>query len=146
MKSIKLNNKLVGDYGFLIYPRGPSKRFTSKNMMKFWANFATEGTPGKSTNSIKWNSYNGEEKSNFIVLDNRSNLKMSSDKISFESLVADLYKETKVTDLEKCVILLQMLTFVGDDLYDDYAKPFKGSCNRDISKKFLMDNASFIDF
>jgi para-nitrobenzyl esterase len=24
------NNKLVGDYGFLIYPRGPSKRFTSK--------------------------------------------------------------------------------------------------------------------
>ena len=34
------NNKLVGDYGFLIYPRGPSKRFTSKNMMKFWTNFA----------------------------------------------------------------------------------------------------------
>jgi hypothetical protein len=34
------NNKLVGDYGFLIYPRGPSKRFTSKNMMHFWTNFA----------------------------------------------------------------------------------------------------------
>ena len=46
---------------------------------------------------------------------------MSSDTISFESLVADLYKETKVTDLEKCVVLLQMLTFVGNDLYDDYA-------------------------
>ena len=34
------NNKLVGDYGFLIYPRGPSKKFTSKNMMLFWTNFA----------------------------------------------------------------------------------------------------------
>jgi hypothetical protein len=28
--------------------------------------------------------------------------------------------EKDITDLEKCVVLLQMLTFVGDDLYDDY--------------------------
>tara|TARA_B110000259_G_scaffold99144_1_gene114484 strand:+ start:644 stop:2419 length:1776 start_codon:yes stop_codon:yes gene_type:complete len=140
------NNKLVGDYGFLIYPRGPSKRFTSKNMMKFWTNFAKEGLPGKSTNSIKWNAYNDPDKSNFIILDNRANLKMSSDTISFESLVADLYKETKITDLEKCVVLLQMLTFVGDDLYNNYASAYKGSCDRNSAEKFLRDNASFIDY
>ena len=140
------NNKLVGDYGFLIYPRGPSKRFTSKNMMKFWSNFAKEGTPGKSTNSIKWDPYNDIAKSNFIILDNRANLKMSSDTNSFESLVADLYKENKVTDLEKCVVLLQMLTFVGNDLYDDYANLYQGSCDRGNAEKFLKDNASFIDY
>ncbi|MDB4158835.1 carboxylesterase family protein [Gammaproteobacteria bacterium] len=140
------NNKLVGDYGFLIYPRGPSKRFTSKNMMKFWTNFAKEGNPGKSTNSIKWDAYNDSYESNFIILDNRANLKMSSDTISFRSLVANLYKETKVTELEKCVVLLQMLTFVGDDLYDDYASAYKGSCNRGSAEKFLKDNASFIDY
>jgi para-nitrobenzyl esterase len=140
------NNKLVGGYGFLIYPRGPSKRFTSKNMMKFWSNFAKEGAPGKSTNSIKWDAYDDADRSNFIILDNRSNLKMRSDTISFESLVADLYKETKVTDLEKCVVLLQMLTFVGNDLYDDYANGYQGSCDRGNAKKFLKDNASFIDY
>ena len=140
------NNKLVGDYGFLIYPRGPSKRFTSKNMMKFWANFAKEGAPGKSTNSIKWDAYDDADRSNFMILDRRSNLKMSSDTISFESLVADLYKETKVTDLEKCVVLLQMLTFVGNDLYDDFANGYQGSCDRGNAKKFLKDNASFIDY
>ena len=140
------NNKLVGDYGFLIYPRGLSKRFTSKNMMKFWANFAREGTPGKSTNSIKWNAYNDPDKSNFIILDNRANLKMSSDTASFESLVSDLHKETDVTDLEKCVVLLQMLTFVGDDLYDEYINSYPGSCIRSESKKFLKDNASFIEY
>ena len=59
-------------------------------MMKFWTNFAKEGAPGKSTNSIKWNAYNDADKSNFIILDNRANLQMSSDTISFESLVADL--------------------------------------------------------
>ena len=48
------NNKLVGDYGFLIYPKGLSKRFTSNNMMKFWTNFAKYGEPGISTNGIKW--------------------------------------------------------------------------------------------
>ena len=140
------NNKLVGDYGFLIYPRGPSKRFTSKNMMKFWANFAREGTPGKSTNSIKWNAYNDPDKSNFIILDNRANLNMSSDMISFKSLVGDLDKETDVTDLEKCVVLLQMLTFVGDDLYDKYINSYPGNCIRSESEKFLKDNASFIDY
>ena len=140
------NNKLVGDYGFLIYPRGPSKRFTSKNMMKFWTNFAKKGNPGRSTNSIKWDAYNDSHESNFIILDNRANLKMSSDTISFRSLVANLYKETKVTELEKCVVLLQMLTFVGDDLYDDYASAYKGSCNRGSAEKFLKDNASFIDY
>jgi para-nitrobenzyl esterase len=140
------NNKLVGDYGFLIYPRGPSKRFTSKNMMKFWANFAREGTPGKSTNSIKWNAYNDVDKSNFIILDNRANLDMSSDMISFKSLVGDLDKETDVTDLEKCVVLLQMLTFVGDDLYDKYINSYPGNCIRSESEKFLKDNASFIEY
>tara|TARA_B110000879_G_scaffold210677_1_gene301338 strand:+ start:605 stop:2341 length:1737 start_codon:yes stop_codon:yes gene_type:complete len=142
------NNKLVGDYGFLIYPRGPSKRFTSKNMMKFWANFAKDGSPGKSTSLVEWSSYNESNKSesNFIILDNRANLKMSSDTISFKSLVNNLYNETKVTDLEKCVILLQMLTFVGDDLYDEYIDSYPGNCNRNESEKFLKDNASFIDY
>ena len=115
-------------------------------MMKFWTNFAKEGNPGKSTNSIQWNTYNDLDKSNFIILDNRANLKMSSDMISFESLIDELSKETKVTDTEKCVILLQMLTFVGNDLYDDYVNRYSGSCLRSDAKRFLMDNASFIDY
>ena len=39
------NNKLVGDYGFLIYPNGPSKRFTSK-YYEIWTNFGKDGKPG----------------------------------------------------------------------------------------------------
>ena len=51
------NNKLVGNYGFIIYPRGPSKKFTSKNMMSFWGNFAKYGKPGISSNGIEWENY-----------------------------------------------------------------------------------------
>ena len=81
-----------------------------------------------------------------MILDNRANLKMSSDTISFESLARDLYKETAVTDLEKCVVLLQMFTFVGDDLYNKYINDYPGSCVRSESEKFLKDNASFIEY
>ena len=89
------NNKLVGDYGFLIYPKGPSKSFLSKNMMNFWANFAKTGKPGASSNKQEWTKYDGldEMESNFMVLDNRKNLKMDKDQNSFKSLVNDLYYE-----------------------------------------------------
>ncbi|MDC0124795.1 carboxylesterase family protein, partial [Gammaproteobacteria bacterium] len=142
------NNKLVGDYGFLIYPKGPSKSFLSKNMMKFWANFAKTGEPGISSNKKEWTKYDGlnEIESNFMVLDNRKNLKMDKDQNSFKYLVNDLYYEEDITDLEKCVVLLQMLTFVGDDLYDDYVNFYPGKCHRKDAEEFLKANASFIDY
>jgi para-nitrobenzyl esterase len=142
------NNKLVGDYGFLIYPKGTSKRFTSKNMMKFWTNFAKNGKPGISTNGVQWTKYNGQKSlpSSYMILDNRKNLKMHKDEFSFFSLSKDLYKEDALTDLEKCVVLLQMLTYVGDDLYDQYVHDYPGECDRGESEQFLKDNASFIDY
>ena len=142
------NNKLVGNYGFLIYPRGPSKRFTSKNMMSFWTNFAKTGKPGLSSNGIEWKKYNGKRNlpSNYMILDNRKNLKMHEDEFSFSSLTRDLYKENALTDIEKCVVLLQMLTYVGNDLYDDYVDDFPGKCERNKSEQFLKDNDSFIDY
>ena len=142
------NNKLVGDYGFLIYPKGPSKSFLSKNMMNFWANFAKTAKPGISSNKQEWTKYDGldEIESNFMVLDNRKNLKMDKDQNSFKSLVNDLYYEEDITDLEKCVVLLQMLTFVGDDLYDDYVNFYPGKCERKDAEEFLKANASFIDY
>ena len=142
------NNKLVGDYGFLIYPRGPSKRFTSKNMMHFWTNFAKYGEPGVSTNGIEWKKFNGQDNvsSNYMVIDNKKDLKMQTDSFSFSSLTKDLYQENALTNLEKCVVLLQMLTYVGDDLYNEYVDKFPGKCNRAESEKFIKDNDSFIDY
>jgi para-nitrobenzyl esterase len=142
------NTKLVGDYGFLIYPNGPSKRYTSKNMMKFWTNFAKDGKPGISSNGVEWTKYNGQKNlpSSYMILDNRKNLKMHKDEFSFYSLSKDLYEEDALTELEKCVVLLQMLTYVGDDLYDQYVHNYPGKCDRAKSEKFLKDNSSFIDY
>ena len=117
-------------------------------MMEFWTNFAKTGKPGYSSNGKEWLNYDGfiDGDSNYIILDNRKNLKMSSDKFTFSSLLKDLHKEDAVTDLEKCVVVLQILTFVGDDLYDEYINQYPGTCDRQASEKFLKDNASFIDY
>tara|TARA_B100000963_G_scaffold81427_1_gene69296 strand:+ start:119 stop:1864 length:1746 start_codon:yes stop_codon:yes gene_type:complete len=144
------NAKLVGGYPLsdLIYPAGRSKFFTSRNMIRFWANFAKSGEPGESTNSIKWHSIvqDGELNSSFIVLDNKKNLRIEYDKKTFKTLTKELYGDTRVNELEKCVILLQMFTFVGDDLYDENIDSYPGECNRSDSENFLIENASFIEY
>ena len=141
------NNKLVEGYGFLIYPAGPSKRFISKNMMKFWSNFAKEGKPGKSSNGIEWSLYNHSQGSkNFMILDDKKNMRMKSYQTSYKSLVEELNNDTRVSELERCVILYQMGTFVGNDILDDISNYANFSCKRADSKKFLEDNDSFISY
>ncbi len=141
------NNKLVEGYGFLIYPAGPSKRFISKNMMLFWSNFAKDGKPGSSTNGINWDSYNHSEgDKNFIILDNKKNMKIVNLDTSYKSLVEELNLDTRVSELERCVILYQMGTFVGNDILDEISKYADFSCKREDSRKFLEENASFISY
>ncbi len=144
------NAKLVGGYPLsdLIYPAGRSKLFTSRNMMRFWTNFAKNGEPGKSSNSIYWNSVvkNNEFGSSYLVIDSKRNLKIKDNINTFESLSKELYKDPRVNELEKCVILLQMFTFVGNDLYDENIKYYPGNCERSEAENFLIENASFIEY
>ena len=144
------DSKLVGGYPLsdLIYPPSASKRFTSKNMMQYWTNFAKYGEPGESTNSVRWEPYDFNKSRNgkFLVIDKKKYMKMSFDSNTFETLMDELYLDIRLTELEKCVVLLQMLTFVGNDLYKEKSGSYKGSCQRSASEKFLIDNASFIEY
>ena len=143
------NAKLVGGYPLsdLIYPAGKSKYFTSRNMMRFWTNFAKNGEPGESSNSVKWNPiFNNGKGYSYIILDKRKNLKNESEFKSFKTLAEELYVDNRVNNLEKCVILLQMFTFVGNDLYDENIKHYPGKCERAESENFLIENASFIEY
>jgi para-nitrobenzyl esterase len=141
------NNKLVEGYGFLIYPAGPSKRFISKNMMLFWSNFAKDGKPGVSSNGINWDLYNHSEGyKNFMILDNKKNMKVVNSTTTYKSLVEELNLDTRVSELERCVILYQMGTFVGNDILNEISRYADFSCIREDSRKFLEENASFISY
>ena len=139
------NNKLVGDYGFLLYPIGPSKKFTSKNMMRFWTNFAKFGEPGESSNKIKWEKYSPDRK-NFIILDRKRNMKVIEISSSYKELIEELNEDTRVNNIEKCVILYQMGSLVGNDIFDKLIKYATFSCKKSDAIIFLDDNDSFIEY
>ena len=81
-----------------------------------------------------------------MVIDNRGNLKMRTQAQSFKDLSVQLYEDERINELEKCVILLQMFTFVGNDIYDENIIHYPGKCNRTDSENFLMENASYIEY
>ena len=64
----------------------------------------------------------------------------------YKNLVTELASDQRLNDLEKCVVLLQMGTYVGLDIYDSLESIFPHQCNRDRSIQFLEQNASFIDY
>ncbi len=143
------STKLVGGspVSNFMYPKSISKFYTSKNMMKFWSNFAKYGEPGSSTNNVEWHRYEVDEDnfSSFMIIDKRKNLKMSSDDISFKKLSNEIYTDKRLDEIEKCVVLYQMLTYVGNDIYDENIKDYPGKCDRKKSENFIINNASVID-
>ena len=144
------NTKLVGGppISNFMYPRGISRFYTSRNMMKFWTNFAKYGKPGKSSNKIEWSPYeiNKDEGSSFMILDKKKNLKMISDNINYKTLSEKLYLDERLNELEKCVIAFQMYTFVGNDLYDENIGNYPGTCDRKSSEQVIKDNAGTIEY
>ncbi|MBT4203508.1 MAG: carboxylesterase family protein, partial [Rhodobiaceae bacterium] len=140
------NNDVVGGFGFLLYPSGPSKRFLSKNMMLFWSNFAKKGIPGESTNGIEWLPYNSFKETNFLILDNKSNMKVTNSYVSYKELVQQLNRDDRVDELERCVILYQMGTFVGNDIFDRIKQFSNFDCVREDARNFLEANKNFIEY
>ena len=57
-----------------------------------------------------------------------------------------LYSDERVNEIEKCVILLQMSTYVGNDNYEDLINEYKGKCKRSDAENFLIENASYIEY
>ena len=144
------NTNLVGGppVSNFMYPKGISHFYTSRNMMKFWSNFAKYGEPGYSTNNVKWEAYSVDDNgfSSYIVLDKRKKLRMSSDNVSLRKLSKEVYNDERLTEIEKCVVLYQMFTYVGNDIYDESIKEYPGICDRNASKNFIINNASVIDY
>ena len=115
--------------------------------MKFWSNFAKNGRPGTSSNGIEWDKYNHlQDSKNFMILDNKKNMKMVDSKTTYQSLVEELNNDKRVNELERCVILYQMGTFVGNDILNEITQYANFSCNRSEARKFLDENAGFISY
>ena len=106
--------------------------------------FAKSGKPGSSSNGIDWQNY--KETASFLILDNKSNLYHKPHEISFESLIYELDKDKRINDKEKCILMYQLGTLIGNDIYNDLIKIYPKSCNLEESKQFLVENSDYISY
>jgi hypothetical protein len=66
--------------------------------------------------------------------------------VTYKQLVELLNNDTRVNKLEKCVILYQMGTYVGNDIFDDLKQFSSFECERKDAREFLKANSNFIEF
>ena len=71
---------------------------------------------------------------------------MKEDNLTYKDLVDQITVDNRISQLEKCVVLLQIFTYVGNDLYDENIKNYPNKCIRNDSEDFLKENASFIEY
>ncbi len=65
---------------------------------------------------------------------------------SYKELVEQLNDDLRVNELERCVILYQMGTFVGNDIFEEIKQYANFDCDRKDARNFLEANASFIEY
>ena len=99
----------------------------------------------ESTNGIIWNKYN-ESSNEFIILDKKKNLQIKNEIKSFVELLSELSSDNRVNAEEKCVILYQIGSLIGNDIYEDLESKFDNNCSKESSKDFLRKNASFVSY
>ena len=89
---------------------------------------------------------NEDNNSTYIILDKRKNLKMSSDNLTLKKLSQEVYSDKRLDEIEKCVVLYQMFTYVGNDIYDENINNYPGKCERKASENFIIKNSSVIEY
>lgn len=114
-------------------------------MMAFWANFAKNGKPGISSNGIKWERYSSSNNT-FMILDRKKDMKLKNYSISYKSLVEELNFDKRVNQLEKCVIMYQMGSLIGNDIFDEIKLFANFECSRKNAIEFLEANSEYIEY
>ena len=64
----------------------------------------------------------------------------------FKSLSKKIHTDGRLSELEKCVVLYQMFTYVGNDMYDENIKNYPGKCDREASENFIINNAGVVEY
>ena len=137
---------LVDEFRWIVYPRSPSRRFVSSNMMDFWSNFAKNGDPGVSSNDIIWSKFNPLSNESILIIDEKKNLRMSKLSLNMESLVNEILNSSIFNEEEKCVILYETTNFIGDNSFDLYVDDASFKCSRSEAIRISEKNSESIQF
>ena len=113
----------IGDY---MYPDSDSAAEMTEIMMTAWGAFARDGSP-RLPDGRDWPRYNPETPS-FMRLDVGGQLGLSDDVPSRDELLNRVAGSDAVSELERCLLVWEIVTAVGVPSYDAYAAWEDGRC------------------
>ena len=113
----------IGDY---MYPNTDSAAEMTEIMMTAWGAFARDGSP-RLPDGRNWPRYNPETPS-FMRLDVGGQVGLSDDVSSRDVLLSRVAGSDAVSELERCLLVWELLTAVGVPSYDVYGAWEDGRC------------------
>ena len=116
---------VIGDY---MYPDTDSAAEMTEIMMTAWGAFARDGTP-RLPDGRDWPRYDPATPA-FMRLDVGGQLGLSDDVPSRDELLSRVASSDAVSELERCLLVWELLTAVGVPSYDAYDLWEEGRCAR----------------
>ena len=132
-----------GPISSYIYPQGTARSQMRTTMMGAWSNFARSADPGVGL-PFDWVAFK-TAKPAFIHLDKDDLLRMDVEQDNIVTLLKDVSEDSGSTELEKCFIVWEAFTAVGDNRLAEYHSWNNGLCNQfDIKAEQRKMNDSLI--
>ncbi len=117
---------MYGDIGNYMYPDTDSAAEMTEIMMTAWSAFANEGVP-RLPDGRDWPRYEPESPA-FMRLDVGEQLGLSDDVLTRNELLERVAASDTVSELERCLLVWELLTAVGVPSYDAYQVWDGGRC------------------
>jgi para-nitrobenzyl esterase len=114
---------VIGDY---MYPDTESAQEMTEVMMSAWGSFARDGAP-RLPNKVDWPRYEASQPA-FMTLDSGDALALSDDVPTLATLLDQVASSQVVSELERCLLVWELLTAVGTPDYDAYSTWESGHC------------------
>lgn len=117
---------MYGDIGNYMYPDTDSAAEMTEIMMTAWSAFANKGVP-RLPDGRDWPRYEPESPA-FMRLDVGEQLGLSDDVLTRNELLERVAASDTVSELERCLLVWELLTAVGVPNYDAYQVWDGGRC------------------
>ena len=132
-----------GPISSYIYPQGKARSQMAATMMGAWSNFARSADPSAAL-PFDWTAFKSTDPA-FIHLDKDDLLRMDVELDNMATLLNDVSEDLGSTELEKCFIVWEAFTAVGDNRLAEYQRWNNGLCNQfDIKAEQRKMNDSLI--
>ena len=117
---------MFGSVGKYMYPDTESARQMTNIMMSAWGEFARSGQPGPVSGKL-WPSFMAQAP-HTMVLDSPEGSGVITDSPTLEGLLQEIEAPSGLNATERCILVWEMVTNIGQPGYGDYQRWNGGEC------------------